>query len=71
MNVGGLLLIVLYIYSIFGVQMFAMIKFNRGIDDRWNFQNFIQTFLLLLRMSTGEDWANIMASAGNSHSIVF
>lgn len=37
MNVGGLLLIVLYIYAIFGVQLFAKIKLNEALDDRWNF----------------------------------
>lgn len=37
LNVGGLFLIVMYIYAIFGVHLFATIKHNTNIDERWNF----------------------------------
>jgi hypothetical protein len=37
MNVGGLLFLILYIYSILGMQLFSGIKFNEGLDERSNF----------------------------------
>lgn len=38
MNVGGLLLLILYIYAIIGMEMFSGILLSEeGITERWNF----------------------------------
>ena len=64
MNVGGLLLLILYIYAILGMQLFAKIKLqDLGLTQRWNFQNFFNAFLMLIRISTGEEWELVMMAS--------
>jgi Ion transport protein len=36
-NVGGLLLLLLYLYSILGINLYAEIMWNGAIDERLNF----------------------------------
>lgn len=36
-NVGGILLIVIYIYAILGVNLFATIKLQSDLDEHANF----------------------------------
>lgn len=36
-NVGGILLIVIYIYAILGVNLFASVKLQDNLDEHANF----------------------------------
>ena len=55
-NVGALLGLVFFIYSVLGVFMFQNVSEGEIIDDWNNFRNFGYAFVLLFRSSTGEDW---------------
>jgi hypothetical protein len=63
-NVGGLLILLLYLFSVLGVFLFATIKLQASMNEHANFQNFGTAFLTLFRMSTGENWNAIMNDAG-------
>jgi len=55
-NIGCLLLLVIFIYSILGVELFAYIRLQKNLTVDCNFQNFGYSFITLLRVSTGEGW---------------
>lgn len=55
-NVGALLFLILYVFSIIGMSMFPYIKYGEGITRNANFHHFGISFITLLRISTGEDW---------------
>lgn len=55
-NIGILLFLILFIYSIVGMSLFAFIKYDDGINPQVNFQTFSNSLLLLFRVSTGENW---------------
>ena len=62
-NVGGLLLLLLYLYSVLGVYLFADVKKNGIMNDVINYENFINAFLTLFIVSTGDSWDQIMDSS--------
>lgn len=55
-NVVELLLLIMFIYSIFGMNLFAFLKHSAGINDILNFENFLSSFLLLFEISTSAGW---------------
>lgn len=58
MNVGALVLLVFFIYSVLGVFLFSEVKQGIIINDLNNFQNFGMAMILMIRCSTGENcWA--------------
>eukprot|EP00935_MAST-01C_sp_MAST-1C-sp1_P000434 g434.t1 len=48
-----LMFLVFYMYAVFGIMMFQE-------SDPWHFRNFVTTFSSLFRMSTLEDWTDVM-----------
>ena len=71
MNVFALLMLVFFIYSILGVYLFSNISTGEVIDPEYrNFKNFGNAMIMLLRISTGEDWATIMNDLLVSNSIL-
>jgi len=62
MNVGGLLMLFLYMYSIMGVFLFAEVKLTGTLNEHINFQNVGIAFITLLRVATGENWHDVVAS---------
>lgn len=70
-NIGGLLLLLLFMFSILGVFLFAEVKLQDNLDDHANFQSFGLAFLTLLRCSTGESWDYIMQDSMRQNSILF
>lgn len=70
-NIGGLLLLFLYIFSVLGVFIFAGVKLQDNLDVHANFQSFTSAFLTLLRCATGEAWNYIMADTTRQKSILF
>ena len=67
-NVGGLLLLFLYIYAILGVFLFADVKLQTNLSVHANFQTFGVAFLTLLRCATGESWDYVMLDAARQES---
>eukprot|EP00760_Papus_ankaliazontas_P035339 PhM_4_TR7750/c0_g1_i1/m.105600/K04833/SCN1A; voltage-gated sodium channel type I alpha len=59
-NVGGFLLLLFFVYACIGVSLFAKVKRGNWVTHNANFESFPLAMLLLLRMSTGEDWNGIM-----------
>jgi len=70
-NIGGLLLLFLYIYSVLGVFLFSEVQLQDSLDIHANFQSFGVAFLTLLRCSTGEAWNSIMMDTMRQRSILF
>ena len=63
MNVLFLYFILIYIYSIIGMSLFYDLKYQSIISEKWNFKNFINSFLILIRISSGEGWSTILHEA--------
>jgi hypothetical protein len=70
-NVGSLLLLFLFLFSILGNNLFAKIKIAPPLNNRVNFQNFGFAFITLFRISTGEAWNEIMAATTRTYEINF
>jgi hypothetical protein len=60
--IGILLMIILYIYSVLGMEFFAFIKLqdNGGLTSDSNFSSFDMCIITLFRAATGEGWNGIM-----------
>ncbi len=57
LNVGGLMFIFFFIFSVLGMNLFGKVESS---ETYANFQSFGWALLTLLRMSTGEAWNSIM-----------
>jgi hypothetical protein len=60
LNVGALLFLVMFIYSILGCFLFRNVTRGQIINESYNFANFSSSILLLFRCLTGEDWPMVM-----------
>ena len=60
LNVGGLLFLFLYLYAVGAVYLFSTVKLQSALNENANFQSFGLALLTLFRMSTGENWNDIM-----------
>jgi len=70
-NVGGLLFLFLFLYSVLGVSLFGAVKQSGALDEHANFADWPTAFLTLIRMSTGESWHELMYDCARQNSIVF
>lgn len=71
-NVGGLLMLLLFVYSVMGVTLFATVKIESPLDPTIvNFQTFINAFLILFRAATGENWHLILNAVSRERSLSF
>ncbi|XP_052827737.1 sodium channel protein para isoform X6 [Octopus bimaculoides] len=61
-NIGLLLFLVMFIYSMFGMSFFMDVGAFNGIDDVFNFQTLIQSMILLFQMSTSAGWDGVLAA---------
>lgn len=59
-NVLMLLVLVFMIFGVLGVFLFHFVDSGLIIDDYNNFHNFGNSVLLLIRVSTGEDWNYVL-----------
>jgi hypothetical protein len=60
MNVGGLLLLIVYIYAVLCMNLFADIKFNTYITPNSNYQTIFTALLTLFRVCTGDNFYELM-----------
>ena len=51
LNIGLLLVLVMFIFSVFGMSLFKNVKIRPGFDDVHNFQTFGKTFSLLFQVN--------------------
>lgn len=61
-NIGGLLLLFIFMYAVLGMILFGTVKRNLVMDDYINFEGFISSFLTLFIVATGDTWNEIMIS---------
>lgn len=59
-SIGGLLALLIYVYAILGVTLFAEVREMTPLDQVQNFQSFGCTFLILIKIATGDGWAELM-----------
>ena len=65
-NVGSLLALIIFIYSVLGVSIFTFVNPEGeagGFTEERNFVSFGSSFLLLFQCLTGDGWSSIMADA--------
>jgi hypothetical protein len=55
-NIGGLLVLIIYMYSVLGMYLFGGVKRNGIINDYINFENFFNAFITLFTVTTGDSW---------------
>lgn len=60
LNVGALILLLMFIYSILGCYLFNEVYEGKVINELNNFWNFHNALITLFRAATGEDWFVIM-----------
>ena len=70
-NVGGLLILFIYLYSVLGVFLFADVKYSQILNNHANFRDFPTAAMTLFRIVTGEGWHEIMFDCARQRSIFF
>ncbi|XP_059686445.1 sodium channel protein type 4 subunit alpha [Gavia stellata] len=65
-NIGLLLFLVMFIYSIFGMSNFAYVKKEAGIDDIFNFETFGNSIICLFQITTSAGWDGLLSPILNS-----
>nr|Q2XVR5.2 RecName: Full=Sodium channel protein type 4 subunit alpha A; AltName: Full=Voltage-gated sodium channel subunit alpha Nav1.4a [Tetraodon nigroviridis]ABB29443.2 voltage-gated sodium channel Nav1.4a [Tetraodon nigroviridis] len=59
-NIGLLLFLIMFIFSIFGMSNFAYVKKEAGIDDMFNFETFGSSIICLFQITTSGGWDQIL-----------
>ena len=70
-NVLILYFLTLFIYAIIGMTMFYNLKYQDIISEKWNFRNFFNSFLILIRVTSGEGWNTILHESINERDGFF
>jgi hypothetical protein len=65
-NAFALLSLVYFIFSVLGVFFFKDITSGSQIDGYMNYSNFTMSLMMMLRLSTGEDWPMVMFDCMNT-----
>lgn len=68
-NIGGLLFLLIYIYSIIGIQIFSQVMRNGSMTEQLNFESFANAFISLLACATGDATSPLMQGTIRIHSI--
>ena len=58
--IGLILILVIFIYTVMGVELFSYIQWQNSLTEDANFSTFAKSFITLFRCSTGEGWNEIM-----------
>ncbi|XP_076007885.1 sodium channel protein type 4 subunit alpha A [Genypterus blacodes] len=59
-NIGLLLFLIMFIFSIFAMSNFAYIKKQAGIDDMFNFETFGGSIVCLFEITTSAGWDGLL-----------
>lgn len=65
-NIGLLLFLIMFIFSIFGMSNFAYVKKEAGVDDIFNFETFGNSILCLFEITTSAGWDGLLLPMMNS-----
>ena len=64
-NIGLLLVLVMFIYAIFGMSFFLNVKHHEGVDDHLNFETFANSMIVLFMICTSSGWDSTLAGLMN------
>jgi hypothetical protein len=64
-NIGLLLFLVMFIYSIFGMSFFGYVRKSAGITDLFNFETFPNSMIVLFQMCTTAGWSGVFQALSN------
>jgi len=59
-DVGALLLLLMFVYGVAGMMLFPKITYGDHINKHANFGTFYHGMITLVRASTGESWNGLM-----------
>ncbi|XP_033633746.1 sodium channel protein 1 brain-like isoform X2 [Asterias rubens] len=59
-NIGALLFMIIFIFSIIGMAQFAYVKKQGAIDDTVNFETWLNSMMLLFRFATSAGWNDVL-----------
>lgn len=65
-NIGALLLLVVFVYAVLGMNLFGFLRPQESINRDSNFYSFGVSFMTLIRISTGEDWNDLMTDCART-----
>uniref|UniRef100_A0AAY4E2A8 Sodium channel protein n=1 Tax=Denticeps clupeoides TaxID=299321 RepID=A0AAY4E2A8_9TELE len=65
-NIGLLLFLIMFIFSIFGMSNFAYVKKDGMIDDMFNFETFGNSIICLFMITTSAGWDGLLSPILNS-----
>ncbi|XP_040918189.1 sodium channel protein type 4 subunit alpha B isoform X2 [Toxotes jaculatrix] len=65
-NIGLLLFLIMFIFSIFGMSNFAYVKKEAMIDDIFNFENFGNSMICLFMITTSAGWDGLLSPIMNT-----
>ncbi|KAG5262710.1 hypothetical protein AALO_G00278010 [Alosa alosa] len=65
-NIGLLLFLIIFIFSIFGMSNFAYVKKQAGIDDMFSFETFGSSLVCLFEITTSAGWDGLLLPILNS-----
>nr|XP_055050450.1 sodium channel protein type 4 subunit alpha B isoform X1 [Misgurnus anguillicaudatus] len=65
-NIGLLLFLIMFIFSIFGMSNFAYVKKEGVIDDMFNFETFGNSIICLFMITTSAGWDGLLSPILNS-----
>jgi len=66
-NIGLLLFLVIFIYSIFGMNFFMYIKYDASINELFNFENIYRSIITLFPLCTSAGWSGVLKALTNDH----
>ncbi|KAM9345606.1 sodium channel protein type 4 subunit alpha B [Symphorus nematophorus] len=64
-NIGLLLFLIMFIFSIFGMSNFAYVKREMIIDDMFNFETFGNSMICLFMITTSAGWDGLLSPIMN------
>ena len=59
-NIGLLLIMVMFIYSIVGMSFFSRVRPRSGIDELFNFRTFPASMIVLFQICTSAGWDSVL-----------
>ncbi|XP_061087083.1 sodium channel protein type 4 subunit alpha A isoform X3 [Conger conger] len=65
-NIGLLLFLIMFIFSIFGMSNFAYVKKQAGVDDMFSFETFGSSIICLFEITTSAGWDGLLLPMLNS-----
>ncbi|XP_076844007.1 sodium channel protein type 4 subunit alpha A [Brachyhypopomus gauderio] len=65
-NIGLLLFLIMFIFSIFGMSNFGYVRKHGGVDDIFNFETFGNSMICLFEITTSAGWDGLLLPTLNS-----